>query len=219
MKKELFPYKKVNIKKLKRFGFSESDDKYVYYKNILGGQMRLEVVFIENEIYTLIWDCETGEEYVLHNIEGASGEFVGKVRGEYDAIIGRISDECFETEIFKSDLANEIISYAKEKYGSVPEYLWEKFPDNAIFRRPDTKKWYAALLTAKNSSLGKSEEGKSEILDLRANPYDIPGLLDGKKYFPGYHMNKKHWITIFLDGSVSSEEICDMIDKSYSLAV
>lgn len=34
---------------------------------------------------------------------------------------------------------------------------------------------------------------------------------------PGYHMNKKHWNTIIVDGSVSSKQLKEWIDHSYSL--
>jgi predicted DNA-binding protein (MmcQ/YjbR family) len=34
---------------------------------------------------------------------------------------------------------------------------------------------------------------------------------------PGYHMNKKHWNTIFVDGSVKSDLLREWIDNSYDL--
>jgi predicted DNA-binding protein (MmcQ/YjbR family) len=34
---------------------------------------------------------------------------------------------------------------------------------------------------------------------------------------PGYHMNKEHWNTITLDGSVPEEELLSWIDESYTL--
>ena len=34
---------------------------------------------------------------------------------------------------------------------------------------------------------------------------------------PGYHMNKKHWNTIYVDGSVSDEKLKGWIDDSYWL--
>lgn len=34
---------------------------------------------------------------------------------------------------------------------------------------------------------------------------------------PGYHMNKKHWNTIIVDGSISNKELQKMIDHSYEL--
>jgi len=36
---------------------------------------------------------------------------------------------------------------------------------------------------------------------------------------PGYHMNKRHWNTVVLDGSLSGADIRDMIDESYKLVV
>ncbi len=36
---------------------------------------------------------------------------------------------------------------------------------------------------------------------------------------PGYHMNKKHWNTVIIDGSISAALIKEMIDDSYNLIV
>lgn len=36
---------------------------------------------------------------------------------------------------------------------------------------------------------------------------------------PGYHMNKKHWNTLLLDGSVPTKLIRELIDHSYDLVV
>jgi len=36
---------------------------------------------------------------------------------------------------------------------------------------------------------------------------------------PGYHMNKRHWNTVILDGSIPRGEIERMIDRSYGLVV
>jgi predicted DNA-binding protein (MmcQ/YjbR family) len=36
---------------------------------------------------------------------------------------------------------------------------------------------------------------------------------------PGYHQNKRHWNTVELDGSISDDELGEMIDHSYELVV
>jgi predicted DNA-binding protein (MmcQ/YjbR family) len=36
---------------------------------------------------------------------------------------------------------------------------------------------------------------------------------------PGYHLNKRHWNTVIIDGSLSDEIISDMIEDSYDLIV
>jgi len=57
-------------------------------------------------------------------------------------------------------------------------------------------------------------------ISLKANPTDAVILRKQYKAIaPGYHMNKKHWNTITLDGSVPDDEIQLMIDESYSLVV
>ena len=36
---------------------------------------------------------------------------------------------------------------------------------------------------------------------------------------PGYHMNKKHWNTVYIDGSVPDKEVLSWIDHSYDLVL
>lgn len=36
---------------------------------------------------------------------------------------------------------------------------------------------------------------------------------------PGYHMSKKHWNTVVIDGSISGKKILEWIDDSYKLVV
>ncbi|MBP3799889.1 MAG: MmcQ/YjbR family DNA-binding protein, partial [Bacilli bacterium] len=42
-------------------------------------------------------------------------------------------------------------------------------------------------------------------------------LLKKKGYYEAYHMNKKSWITIILDDTVSDNDIKKLIDNSYSI--
>jgi len=36
---------------------------------------------------------------------------------------------------------------------------------------------------------------------------------------PGYHLNKRHWNTVILDGTLSDEAVKEMIEDSYDLVV
>lgn len=36
---------------------------------------------------------------------------------------------------------------------------------------------------------------------------------------PGYHMNKKHWNTVYIDGSVPDKEVLSWVDHSYDLVL
>jgi predicted DNA-binding protein (MmcQ/YjbR family) len=51
-----------------------------------------------------------------------------------------------------------------------------------------------------------------------------PGLAeqlraDHEAITPGYHLNKRHWNTVVLDGSLPEQMVCDMIEDSYDLVV
>ena len=217
---DIFKNKTPDFQKLLKFGFIKENDLYTYKALIDDSQMTLSVTIDkEKNIKTKITDNDFGEEYVLHLMPENTGEYVGKIRSAYQEILQRIADNCFQTEIFKSPQAKEIISYINQKYSDNPEYLWPKFPNNAIWRRADNKKWYAVILTVSAERLGFENQDTLEILDLRVKEKELENLIDGQKYFPAYHMNKKHWLTVCLNDSLSSDIIKHRIDESYLLAL
>jgi len=55
---------------------------------------------------------------------------------------------------------------------------------------------------------------------LKSDPQDAIGYREIYKCVTeGYHMNKKHWITITIDGTMKDEILNDIIDESYALVV
>ena len=102
-------------------------------------------------------------------------------------------------------------------YTSANQYLMgkpeaqESYPfgdDTPVFK---VKHKMFALLGAKDGI---------DQLNLKCDPDEALALRDiFESVIPGYHMNKKHWNTIILDGSVPAGEIERMIDNSYSLIV
>jgi len=57
-------------------------------------------------------------------------------------------------------------------------------------------------------------------INLKCDPEEAQ-ILRGmhQSIIPGYHMNKEHWNTVFLEGSLPDELIYKMIDDSYDLVV
>lgn len=43
-------------------------------------------------------------------------------------------------------LRDSVFKYIKEKYKTVPEYLWRRYPGYAVFRHEDNSKWFAVRL-------------------------------------------------------------------------
>jgi len=216
---EVFRYRKPNIQKLEAFGFVATPRGHRYRCSLADGQLELTVtVAPSGAVTTLLLDQSSGEEYVLHRIPGAAGAFVGRVREEYEGALEQIARECFDPEVFKSPQTKQVLDFIAKAYGDQPEFLWPRSPANAIVRRKDTQKWYAAFLTLSRRKLGLNSDRVVEIVDLRLAPAQMEATVDHQRYFPGFHMNKKHWITVCLDGTVPVEEICARVEDSYRLA-
>lgn len=214
----IFKNRKVVFSKLEGFGFVKNKTQYKFKRTLSPSGFELTVAINKSgKVSAVVIDPDTGE-YTLHLTDSA-GSFVGEVRGEYERTLLEIAEKCFERDVFKSEQTKRLIAHVREKYGRELEFLWERFDDNAVWRRGDTNKWFAAVLTVSRRKLGQDSDEVVEIIDLRLPPEEMTGLVDNKRYFPGWHMNKKHWYTIILDGSVGFEELCERIDVSYSLAV
>lgn len=57
-------------------------------------------------------------------------------------------------------------------------------------------------------------------INLKCLPDDALGYRDIYEcVIPGYHMNKKHWNTIIVNGEMKDEILKEMIDESYDLVV
>lgn len=68
------------------------------------------------------------------------------------------------------------------------------------------------------ATLGEREGGSQ--MNLKCDPDQAFILRDiFPAVLPGYHMNKKHWNTVLLNGSVPIGELQRMIDHSYGLVV
>ena len=217
--KDFIKDKKIDLKRLEKFGFKLINKSYYYYTSLLKNQFKMTIkINLDNSIFTEIIDTETNEPYVLHLLEIKRSGYSEKVYKAYSEVLEKIQKECFEDEVFKANYTKEIITYVKNKYGDELEFLWEKSPKNAVIRRKSSNKWYAVILTISKRKLNLDSDKIIEVINLHNTAKEIEKLIDKKKYFPAYHMNKKYWCTICLDGRIELEEIYKLIDISYELA-
>lgn len=204
---------------LQKYGFVKKENNFVYVKDILAGRFNLTIkISLNGEITTKLIDKEVNDEYILHLVEFANGEFVTSIKAEYERVLKDIQSKCFKKQVFRSFQAKNVIDYCYKKYGDCLEFLWEKVDDNAIIRRKDTRKWYAVFMLIAKNKLGLEGEEIIEVLNLKLGKEKVSNLIDNKKYFKAYHMNKNYWITILLDESKSVKEILNLVDISHSLA-
>ena len=218
MFEEIAKQKKPIPERLVLYGFTAKDSLYQYVTEICNNEFKLTVqIKPSGEIDTRLVEKETGDEYVLYKTS-SFGAYIGEIRAAVEQVVSDIVHKCFETSVFKTAQAQMVIKFIRNFYGDELEFLWEKAPDNAIWRRKDNKKWYGAILTVKGKKIGLETESPVEIIDLRMDPAEAEAILSRENYYPGWHMNKKSWFTLVLNASVSDEEIKQRIKESYKLA-
>lgn len=65
-----------------------------------------------------------------------------------------------------------------------------------------------------------SENENPLRINLKCDPDDALALrAEHPAIIPGYHMNKRHWNTLILDGSLPDALVAELIDHSYALVV
>lgn len=105
------------------------------------------------------------------------------------------------------DLKNNIIEYCLKKKGVTQEYPFG--PTTLVIKVAD--KMFALIF---------EETGKVIRLNLKCDLIIAENLREQHDCVrPGFHMNKKHWNSIMIDGSLSESDVFDMIDHSYDMVV
>ncbi|MFC1840120.1 MmcQ/YjbR family DNA-binding protein [Thermodesulfobacteriota bacterium] len=106
----------------------------------------------------------------------------------------------------KTEITAFIEDYLLSKKGSYKDFPFG--PEAAVFKVCD--KMFALI----------SMEKDIPRLNLKCDPEDaelLRSMFGAVK--PGYHMNKRHWNSVYIDGSVPDGIIYQMIDDSYELVV
>lgn len=213
---QIFQNKKINFTKLLPFGFQQTDHGHVYYKTLEESGFLMEVCIDgQGNVTTQVVDPLSGEPYTLHLVENSAGQFVGKVKKLYEQTLAEIAERCCEPDVFHTIQAQALIAHIHDVYGDELEFLWPQFPQSAIWRRKDSRKWYASLNRVSARKLGLPSDMLVEIVNLCDAPEIVSELIDRKAYFPAYHMNKKHWYSVLLNGSATLAEIYQKVERSY----
>ena len=114
-------------------------------------------------------------------------------------------------------LRHEILEYSLNKYNTKPIYPWTLLPEYAVLRHESSLKWYALFMNVDGQRLGLTPGRIYDVIDLRCREEDISSYLGKRGFLPAYHMSKKDWITILLDGSVDLEKIIELLDISFEI--
>ena len=212
---EIFKSYQFNQEKAQAFGFVEHGGVWTYSCQILQGDFVMTVSITANNVSFQVFDRETGDLYPQVHMQSMTGSFVASVREACLETLYQIRKACFEVQDFICPQTKRIMTQIQEKYGNQLEYLWEKSPDTAVLRHEGNKKWYAVLMKISWDKLEKGREGLVEAVNLKHD--QVVDLLSQKGIYPAFHMNKRYWISVALDDTLSDEEVLELIEKSWNL--
>ena len=216
IEEEIFKKHKIKFNKLISYGFNKKANIYKYTKNILDDTFMIEVeINLKEEVTGKVYDLSFNEEYINYRIENQVGEFSSEILKEFKDILIDIRNKCSVSEYFLTKQANRISNYIKIKYGTEPEFMWEKSPNYAVFRNKNNKKWYGIIMNLNKHKLDNKTNSEIEIINVKLTKLEIEVLLNKSGFYKAWHMNKDNWITIILDETLTDDEIINYIDKSY----
>ena len=112
----------------------------------------------------------------------------------------------------------ELAAYLTDTYSANGEHLFAKYPSFLVFRHSgNTRKWFAVIMDIPRKNLKLPGEGEISVVNLKCDTRLIGSFREELGIFPGWHMNKAHWLSVALDWSVEDEKIRFLVDMSYEL--
>ncbi|MBE5790884.1 MAG: MmcQ/YjbR family DNA-binding protein [Clostridia bacterium] len=109
----------------------------------------------------------------------------------------------------------EIEAYIENQYGVKAEYPFEMDDETAVFRQKSNGKWFAIIMRISKRRLHIDSDEEIDVMNVKCDPILIGSLLLDTGFYPAYHMNKTHWITVSPDAD--EDKVKMLIDMSFSL--
>ena len=223
IEQELFASYRVIKEKLLEYGFSDFSSVYTYSIDFHNDEFKALITIDENgTLRGKVIEKAFDEEYIQLRNESFQGGFVGAIREEYKEILLDIRHNCFKKEVFVSNQANRLASLIFERYHESPDFPFdqEKYKNYGVFRYHGNNKWYALIMNVNKSAfVGENKEDYVDTINVRIDETNREKILKIKGIYPPYHMNKKKWVSIILDESLSDEEVMEFIDFSRNFMI
>lgn len=204
-----YTYKEEN---LLAHGFQQGSSGYVRSYSLHQGEYSCQIQITKNAMSILVHDVAADEEFLPFYVKHNQGAFVSEIRAEVNAIIEQLFDQCFT----RCDVKEQLLAYAQECFQTAPVYPWKDLA-HCVLKSSLHKKWYAIVMRIPYEALKIERQGSVDIVNVKADPQMITQLIDRQHYFPAYHMNKKHWITILLDRNTDMDKVKELLHNSYLL--
>ena len=203
----------LDCKRAIAYGFSRTEAGLELKKELPGVGLYAVFVIAGKSFEVNVFDADTDEEYLPFNVLDNITGFVTGIREQVEDLVQEIKEKC----LLNSNMKLRLMEYCERKFGTEPEAPWEDSPDAYTFKTAKRNKWYALFMTIPYKSLGLVAKGTLDVVNIKLPPEKVLDLIDRVHFYPAYHMNKKHWITIVLDKEVDEPLVQQLLEESYGL--
>lgn len=203
----------IDCKRAIAYGFSRTEAGLELKKELPGVGLYAVFVIAGKSFEVNVFDAYTDEEYLPFNVLDNITGFVTGIREQVEDLVQEIKEKC----LLNSNMKLRLMEYCERKFGTEPEAPWEDSPDAYTFKTAKRNKWYALFMTIPYKSLGLVAKGALDVVNIKLPPEKVLDLIDRVHFYPAYHMNKKHWITIVLNKEVDEPFVQQLLEESYGL--
>ena len=203
----------IDCKRAIAYGFSRTEAGLELKKELPVVGLYAVFVIAGKSFEVNVFDADTDEEYLPFNVLDNITGFVTGIREQVEDLVQEIKEKC----LLNSNMKLRLMEYCERKFGTEPEAPWEDSPDAYTFKTAKRNKWYALFMTIPYKSLGLVAKGTLDVVNIKLPPEKVLDLIDRVHFYPAYHMNKKHWITIVLDKEVDEPLVQQLVEESYGL--
>ena len=213
---ETFSNYSIRQDRLLDYGFQPDGDRLSFKMPLSEDNFEI-IIEYDGTLRGRIMDLTAGEEYTNYRREGAAG-YSAQIRQKFVDVLLDIRENCCRNQYFKGEQARRICEYIYETYDRTPEFLWPNIPSYAAFRLKGTKKWCAIMGSVPRHKLDPLSEDRRdvEVINVKVDSGQIKKILSQPGYYPAFHMNKKCWVSIILDETLTDAEIAKRIANSFS---
>lgn len=205
--KRFYAHYNVDEQKAIAFGAIQTNKGLQYTHSLSEYSVNIVLTLNHEHITIDVYDQDTHEYYQPFYIQGMQLS----IHQEVEQIIQIILTQCY----IKQSLFHQILDNMLDLDENIAvKSPFKKYPEHLALCRGE--KWFALYMKIDYQKLDNTKSGIIEVVNVKIQPEDI-AYIDHKTFFPAYHMNKKHWMSIRLHNKMPIETVYTLIERSYYL--
>lgn len=174
----------------------------------------VQIIIDHNEIKLKVFELPDRLEYLPFNLnEDEGGSFVNQIRSDVDEVVYQVIESCYQLK----DYRERVFDFVRAEFSTKLETPWAKHPEFYVMKTANRQKWYGLMMRISYQLLDPQQSGIVDVLNLKAPPLKIVDLIDYQTFYPAYHMNKKHWVSVVVDEKINLKQLQALIRQSYQL--